>query len=184
MNNQDTTATDAALEAVAENHVAQEMRQGDEIAANLARAEAELARAKMDLLKSSAEFENFRKRIRRDAEEDLRYASLPLIRDLLPVLDNLERATQAAEQSGTAGGLVDGVKLVATQFNTALAQHGCLKLESLGAEFDPHAHQALAQEASAEHAAGHISRVLQSGYKLHDRVVRPAQVFVSTGPAQ
>ena len=176
-------ATDAALEAVAEQVNAQARKNGDELGASLARVEADLVRTKMDLLKSQAEFENFRKRIRRDAEEEVRYACLPLIRELLPVIDNLERATQAAEQSGTAGSLADGVKLVAAQFNTALEQHGCLRIAALGEEFDPHLHQALAQEASEEYAAGRVSRVLQAGYKLHERVVRPAQIFVSTGPA-
>jgi molecular chaperone GrpE len=178
------SATDAALEAVAEHVTAQSQQNGDQSAASLARVEADLIRTKMDLLKSQAEFENFRKRIRRDAEEEMRYAALPLIRELLPVMDNLERATDAANQAGTAGGLVDGVKLVMNQFNTALSQQGCVRIEALGAEFDPNLHQALAQEASTEHAAGQVSRVLQAGYKLHDRVVRPAQVFVSTGPAK
>src|SRR5438094_639506 len=119
---EEKNATDAALEAVTDNQRESNVADENELGASLARVEADLVRTKMDLLKSQAEFENFRKRIRRDAEEELRYATLPLIRDLLPVIDNLERATQAAEQAtgpSTAAGLIDGVKLVATQLNAA-----------------------------------------------------------------
>jgi molecular chaperone GrpE len=172
-------ATDAALEAVTSQQ--ETIVEKDTISAALAAKDAELAKKNSELLKSQAEFENFRKRIRRDAEEELRYAAMPLIRELLPVIDNLERAAQAAGNSEAVKPLVDGVLLVASQFNQALSQIGCQRIESLGKEFDPHMHQALAQEPHVEIAAGYVSRELQAGYKLHERVVRPAQVFVSTG---
>ncbi len=72
--------------------------------------------------------------------------------------------------------------MVATQLDAILKQHDCVRIETLGTDFDPNLHQAIAQEASDEYPAGTISRAFQSGYKLHDRVIRPAQVFVSTGP--
>lgn len=150
----------------------------------IAELEGDLRRTQNEVLKGHAEFENFRKRMRREMEEESRYAALPLITELLPVIDNLERAMQAADQSGSAGALLDGVHMVITQFDAALAKSGCQRIEALGQEFDPHFHMALRQEPSEEHPAGHVCRVLQSGYKLHDRVVRPAQVFVSTGKAQ
>ena len=189
MPNNDTSANDAALEAALSGEAGQEPAAGgDTLDFRLAQMEGELRRANNEVLKAQAEFENFRKRMRREMEEETRYAALPLINELLPVIDNLERATQAAEQTGAertgvAGGLLDGVKMVSNQFDAALARYGCEKIEALGQEFDPHLHMALMQEPSREHPAGHVSRVLQSGYKMHDRVVRPAQVFVSTGPA-
>ena len=143
--------------------------------------EAELHEAGERLLRSQAELENYRKRARREMEDERRYATLPLVRDLLPIIDNLERALEAAQQTTDSKGLLEGVKMVLAQFVAALAQHQCVKIETVGTTFDPHLHQAIAQEASAEHAAGIITRSAQVGYKLHDRVVRPAQVFVSIG---
>jgi molecular chaperone GrpE len=184
MPDENTTANDAALEAAfaAEATMSSPEQAGEDTDARLAQLEGELRRAQNEVLKGHAEFENFRKRMRREMDEESRYAALPLITELLPVIDNLERATQAAEQSGNAGPLLDGVHMVIAQFDAALAKSGCQRIEALGQEFDPHVHMALRQEPSAEHPAGHVCRVLQSGYRLHDRVVRPAQVFVSTGP--
>src|SRR4029077_4704324 len=122
---------------------------------------------------------------------------------LLPVVDNLERAIEAGARdlglgaresasqsnpspqppSSSPSHLLDGVKMVATQLESILKQHGAVRIDTVGTPFDPNFHQAIAQEASDEHAAGAITRAAQSGYKLHDRVIRPAQVFVSTGPA-
>jgi molecular chaperone GrpE len=179
--NNDSTANDAALEAALSDPPTKPDNSGDTLDIRVAQLEGELKRANNEVLKSQAEFENFRKRMRREMEEDSRYAALPLITELLPVIDNLQRAVDAAEQAGAHGGLVDGVKMVINQFNAALARVGCVKIEAAGAEFDPHVHAALMQEPSAEVPANHVSRELQSGYKMHDRVVRPAQVFVSTG---
>jgi molecular chaperone GrpE len=142
---------------------------------------AEVQAAEDRALRAQAELENYRKRIRREMEEDRKYAALPLVRDLLSVVDNLERAIAAAENSTSAAGLLEGVKMVAVQFEYVLKQHQCAKIATVGVPFDPNLHQAIAQEASTEHAAGIVTRTAQVGYSLHDRVVRPAQVFVSTG---
>jgi molecular chaperone GrpE len=173
---------DEALEAAMAGQENRSPEVDEDLETRAAQLEGELKRANNEVLKAQAEFENFRKRMRREMDDASRYASLPLVGELLPVIDNLERAVQAAEQAGSAGGLVDGVRMVIDQFDAALAKNGCAKIEALGQEFDPHLHMAVMQEASEEHAAGKVSRVLQSGYKMHDRVVRPAQVFVSTGP--
>jgi molecular chaperone GrpE len=145
--------------------------------------QADLKKAQEDVLRQQAEFENFRKRKQREMEEERRYAILPFARDLLPVVDNLERALAAASQAGDTSSLGDGVRLVSTQLMNVLAQHQCVRIPGVGAQFDPNFHQAIAQEASNEFPAGVVSREVQVGYKLYDRVVRPAQVFVSTGPA-
>ena len=147
--------------------------------ADLAKLQQDLAEANERALRVQAELENYRKRTRREMEEERRYALLPFARDLLSVVDNLERALAAAR--GDNGGLLEGVKMVSAQLQNVLNQHQCVRIETVGKPFDPNVHQAIAQEASSEHPAGTVTREAQSGYKLFDRVVRPAQVFVSTG---
>jgi molecular chaperone GrpE len=143
----------------------------------------ELAEANDRVLRTQAEFENYRKRAQRDAADERKYAAMPLISDILGVIDNLDLAIQAAEKSGSAGALLEGVRMVEGMFLSVLAQHHCKRIEGVGQPFDPNLHQAIAQEPSDEYPAGTVTRVVRFGYQLHDRVVRPSHVFVSTGPA-
>lgn len=159
-------------------------------AAQQGSVESELQRLADDLkqandrtLRAQAELENFRRRMRREMEEERRYAALPLISDLLGVVDNLERALEAAEKSEAASSLLQGVRMVQTQVLSVLEKHHCTRIGVVGASFDTDEYQAIAQEASAHIPSGCVTRVAQYGYRLHDRVVRPAQVLVSTGPA-
>ncbi len=147
----------------------------------IAELEAQLKEAGERALRTQAELENYRKRAQRELADERRYAVVPLVRELLPVMDNLQRAMDAAAQSGEGQSLLEGVKLVAGQLEGILKQNGCVPIETVGVPFDPHQHEALAQEPSTEHPAGTVTRATQVGYKLHDRVIRPAQVFVSTG---
>ena len=151
----------------------------DDSPAEAGKLQQDLAEANEKVLRVQAELENYRKRSRREMEEERRYALLPFARDLLTVLDNLERALAAAQ--GDTGGLTEGVQMVWVQLQNVLSQHQCVRIETVGTPFDPNIHQAIAQEASSEFPAGTVSREAQSGYKLFDRVIRPAQVFVSTG---
>jgi molecular chaperone GrpE len=144
----------------------------------------ELQAVKDRELRCHAELDNFRKRAARELEEKLRYANLSLLNDLLPVLDNVERAIQAAQQNAEAGALLDGFKMVEQQLHAVLNRHHCRRIEALGAPFDPHIHHAVMQQASDEHPANTVLMVTQQGYQLHDRVVRPSQVIVSKGTAQ
>lgn len=144
----------------------------------------QLEQANDRVLRAQAELENVRKRARREMDEQRRYANLPLISDLLPAFDNLDRAVEAAEQNENATGLLEGVKMVAVQIHSILQQYDCRRLSASGAAFDPHVHQAIAQEPSEEVPAGNITREVQVGYQLHDRVIRPSQVMVSTGSPQ
>jgi molecular chaperone GrpE len=162
---------------------AAEQAPGDALAGDLAiqKLEADLHEAGERLLRSQAELENYRKRARRELDDERRYAALPLMHDLLSVVDNLERALDAAQKTGDGASLQEGVQMVATQLVGVLAQHHCQRIESVGTAFDPHLHHAIGQEPSDTLAAGVVSREAQAGYKLHERVVRPAQVFVSTG---
>ncbi|MFY8201508.1 MAG: nucleotide exchange factor GrpE [Pirellula staleyi] len=134
-------------------------------------------------LKAQAELENFRKRLLRDTEQQLKYALLPFVRDIVEVVDNLNRATEAGASKGNTDGLIAGVKLVQQQFQQVLAKYSCAPIEALGKSFDPNFHQAIAQQPSAEYAAGMVMLETSVGYLMYDRVVRPSMVIVSTGPA-
>jgi molecular chaperone GrpE len=168
-------ATDQALEA--------SLGEFTDPNAEIARLTAELQAAQDRALRLQAEMENFRRRLYRQMEDERKYATVPLLRDLLGVMDNLDRAIQAAEQSNSAAGLLEGVKMVAQQFHGSLEQHHCLRIAAQGEPFDPNLHQAIGQMPSGEFPAGVVAEVAQAGYRLHDRVVRPAQVLVSTGAA-
>jgi molecular chaperone GrpE len=157
----------------------------DEVASLRQRAEqAERERDQyLALVKSSrAEFENYQKRARKDEADRARYAHFDFALGLLPVLDNLERATAAAEKFGETGPLVQGVEQVRAQFLAELRRHGVTRIEAHGQLFDPNLHQALMQQPSAEHPPGTVVNVFEPGYLIHDRVLRPAQVAVSVAP--
>jgi len=143
---------------------------------------AELGDAADRVLRAQAELDNYRKRASRELNDERRYAAMPLLRDLLPVLDDIYRAIEAAEKSPQAPGLLDGVKLVAGSLETALAKHDCQRIEALGEPFDPAFHEAISQQPSADYPPGTVVLVAKQGYVLHDRVVRAAQVIVSTEP--
>ena len=147
--------------------------------------EQRLSEAERNVLMAQAEMENFRKRMQRESDQLLKYANLPLVRDLLDVIDNLNRASDSAKseaaKSETSQALLAGVAMVTQQFTTVLAKYGCKPIESTGKQFDPNIHQAISQMPSAEHAAGTVANEVAVGYMLHDRVVRPSCVIVSTG---
>jgi molecular chaperone GrpE len=144
----------------------------------------QLEQANDRVLRAQAELENVRKRARRDLDEQRKYANLPLVSDLLPAFDNLDRAVEAAERNENATGLLEGVKMVAGQIQSILEQYNCRRLAAGGDVFDPHLHQAIGQESSEDVPAGHITREVSVGYQLYDRVIRPSQVMVSTGTSQ
>jgi molecular chaperone GrpE len=143
---------------------------------------AELAAANDRMLRLQAEMQNLRNRTSREIADERRYAALPVLRDLLPVLDNIDRAIGAAEKAGESENLLAGFRLVKQQLDTILGRHHCELIAAEGEAFDPNFHEAILQQPSSEVPADHVVLVTQSGYKLHDRVVRPAQVIVSSGP--
>ncbi len=145
-------------------------------------ASTEVADLNDRLLRLHAEMQNLRNRTSREIADERKYASLPVVRDLLPVVDNIDRAIEAAEKAGEAENLLSGFRLVKQQLHGILTQHKCEPIDADGQEFNPHFHQAILQQPSAEVPAGHVMLVAQTGYKIHDRVVRPAQVIVSSGP--
>lgn len=143
---------------------------------------AELAETKEKLLRSQAELENFRKRSRREAEEAERYREFGLLRDLLPVLDNVQRAIEAAEKTADAGSLLAGFRMTAQQIEKLLGDHGCTPIETDGKPFDPEVHEAILHQPVDGMPEGQVVAAVSRGYRLHDRVVRPAQVIVAKRP--
>jgi molecular chaperone GrpE len=139
----------------------------------------EEARVSQDrFLRERAELENFKKRMQREKGEALRFASEPLIREILPVMDNLERAVECGEGNGQS--VIEGVQMVIKALLAVLEHHGVKRVEALGQRFDPTHHQALAQVETAGHEPNQVIAQHQTGYLLHDRLLRPALVTVST----
>jgi len=146
--------------------------------------EAELAAEREKNLRLRAELENVRSRTARELADQHRYAPLAVVRDLLPVLDNIDRALEAAAKSGEGGALADGFRMVRQQLVNVLEQHNAREIPAQGELFDPQYHAAILHQPSAEVPAGHVIMVAQPGYQMHQRVVRPSQVIVSSGPPE
>jgi len=149
-----------------------------ELEERLAEVERERDERTDDLKRVAAEFENYRKRVARDQANLAARAHERLVKELLPVLDDLERALEAASQHEEAK-LEEGVRLVQRELQEALGKEGLVEIETNG-KFDPHVHEALLSQPS-EQDDGAILEVLQKGYRLGDRVLRPARVVISQG---
>jgi molecular chaperone GrpE len=153
----------------------------DDLHARVEAAEARAEEHLNDLQRLAAEFDNYRKRVARDQELLVARAAERLVKELLPVVDDLERALDAAERHEEAK-LEEGVRLVHRALEDALRKQGLQEIDVDG-KFDPHVHEALlAQPSEAEEGA--VIEVVQKGYKLGDLVLRPARVVVSAGPAE
>jgi molecular chaperone GrpE len=138
-------------------------------------------------LRAAAELDNYRKRVAREKEELARFTSERVVAALLPALDNLERAIDAAQEHGAENSsLLDGITQVYSQFRRSLVEFGLQEvIANAGHPFDPNLHEAVSHVESDEHAEGHVVEQLQRGYKLADRLLRPARVIVSKGlPAE
>jgi molecular chaperone GrpE len=151
-------------------------------AASLREKLAKAEQQKDDLLRTLADYENSRKRAARDLEVERKFAHAKLAADLLPVLDNLERALAAARKAGEQGPLVQGVVGTQAQLLDALKRHGVTPVEAQGQPFDPNVHQAVQMMPSKEQPADTVLQVLQQGFLIHDRVLRPAAVVVAVAP--
>ncbi len=149
----------------------------------LARLRAELEEAKDRALRGWAELENYRKRAARQVEEERRYAALPLVRDVLPVLDNVKRAVEAAEKTHDTASLLEGIHMVVQQIEGVLARHHCTPIAALHKPFDPNFHDAILHQPSAEFPPNTVLQEVLQGFQLYDRVVRPSQVIVSSPAA-
>jgi molecular chaperone GrpE len=142
----------------------------------------ELAEKNDRLLRALAETDNVRRRAQRDREETAKYAGEALLRDLIPVLDNLDRALDAARAAGDAGSVVDGVELIRREFLKVLERHGVTRYSALGQRFDPNQHEAIARIVSVDKEPDTVVGETVPGYSLRGRVIRPAQVAVAAAP--
>jgi molecular chaperone GrpE len=170
-----------AMEAV---EARQEDRSGGEAPAS--GDPAEVAGLQDRLLRLQADFENFRKRTLKDRQEALRYGHENVVKDLLPTVDNLERAIEHARSSdgGDLEGLLQGVELVLRELRGVLGRHGVEEIAAEGQAFDPAVHEAMAQQPSESVRPNTVIDVFQKGYRLRDRMLRAARVVVAAAPTE
>ncbi len=153
----------------------------DEAAQALAAKTEEARTAQEKYLRLAAEFENYKKLAQKQKQDYSQFANESLLKELLPVVDNLERALKCVKDGHAADGLIQGVELTLKQFTETLGKFGVKPIVSLGAAFDPTRHQAVAQQES-QAAENTVIEEYQKGYQLHDRILRAAMVVVAAGP--
>jgi molecular chaperone GrpE len=152
--------------------------------ARLAELEGEIARLKDTVLRSNADQQNQQRRHQREREELRKYATSGLLEDLLPALDSLNLGLESAMKQTDGRAVVEGFRMAVGQLRAILASQGLVEVSPVGQPFDPARHEAVGSEPSADIAEGTVLRVARSGWLLHDRVLRPAAVFVSSGDTQ
>ena len=139
------------------------------------------------LLRTTADFDNFKKRAAREKIESAQYATASVLQKLLPILDNFEMALAAAQNAtGTPGGIASfqsGVTMIQQQLKSVLVESGLEEIEAAGKPFDPNFHEAVSEQESADVPEGHVLQQLRKGYKLKERLLRPATVVVAKKPA-
>ena len=145
----------------------------------LEEAKAEGQRLRDQLLRVAADFDNFRKRSRRETSDAEKRAREELLRELLPVFDNLERAAAVAETATDVKALADGIALVTRQFRDTLSKIGIERITAIGQPFDPAVHEAVQQIETTEHSPGTVVSEVQAGYRANERLIRPALVVVA-----
>lgn len=149
--------------------------------ADLDDARRQIEDLKKQVLYAQAEFQNFRRR-KEDEQRDLaRFANAELIKNLLPILDNFDRALQAAEQTRNFDALIAGISGTSKQLQTFLKKSGVTPIEALGKDFDPNFHEAIGHSDDPKYAANTVAEEVQRGYVMHDKVLRPALVRVAQG---
>ena len=146
---------------------------------NGATPEEELQIFQDKYLRLAAEFENYKRRAQRDQNESIRFGNESLLKNLLPIIDNLERAIQCAKDAGTSGPLLEGVELTHKQFLETVGKVGVRQVSTTGNSFDPAIHQAVTQVESENVEPNTVIEEFQKGYLLHDRILRPAMVSVA-----
>jgi molecular chaperone GrpE len=136
------------------------------------------------LLRTTADFDNFRKRVSKEKDDLIRYGNEKLARELLPVIDNFERALQQAENSPDNKALREGIEMILKQFIAVLEKFGVKNFTAIGQPFDPNKHEAMVHQESSEHEENAVISEFQKGYYLHDKLLRPALVAVAKKPAE
>lgn len=159
-----------------------EPRSDEDLKQALAAKDEELKTLHDKYLRLAAEFENFKRLTQRNQQEYTRFANESLLKELLPIVDNLERAIKSSKESSGSGGLTQGVELVLKQFVETLAKFGVRPVTSVGEAFDPSRHHAVTHTESDDDSKKIVVEEYQKGYLLHDRVLRPAMVAVADVP--
>ena len=172
----------AAVEA--EEFFDPETADRDALLLRIKELEGRLEQAEERVLRTAADAENFKKRLQREKEEQTRYANETIMRELLPVIDNLERALKHSADAPNQEGLVDGLNMTLKGFFDTLARFGCTVIEAIGKTFDPNFHEAVSQEESSKVEPNTVLKELQKGYMLKERLLRPAMVIVSKPPSE
>ncbi len=134
-------------------------------------------------LRTLADMDNLRKRTQRDKEELAKFANENILRDVLSVVDNLERAVEHAQQAHSSEGLLEGVQMTLTQLCQVLKKYGVVPVESIGQSFDPSLHQAIGQLETTEYPSNSVAQEMQKGYVLNERLLRPSMVMIAKAPA-
>jgi molecular chaperone GrpE len=177
------TAAEAAIQAATQAAIQAEVEASADPTAVL---KAEIASLKDQLLRALAETENLRRRSRRERDDALKYAAVPFIRDLVGATDNLRRAmdsvsSEAVEADEHLKTLMAGLEMTEMELATVFERHHVVKIDPMGARLDPHSHEAMFEVPDTETPSGTVVQVIQPGYRLHDRLLRPAQVGVAKG---
>jgi len=155
--------------------------QTETIEEQMLQLKAERDKYKEIALRSAADLDNYRKRMAREKDEAIRFANTSFLERLIPILDNFELGLQAAKAVGGQSAVVDGMSMVSRQLQDFLTGCGIETVDATGQPFNPNIHEAIAQEESAEVEEGRVIRQVRKGYRLKDRLVRPANVVVSKG---
>lgn len=155
---------------------------GGDLVAELQKVNEERASLQDQLLRTMAEMQNFRKRMQQEKLQLQQFATEGLVRELLPILDNFERTIAAAESGATRETIIEGVKAVDRQLRTALESKQVIRIAAIGGVFDPELHEAIATEDSHELPEGTITQEIEPGYRMSDKVIRPARVRVAKKP--
>ena len=166
----------------AELEVEGEEAQIDQLRIELVQALEETKTHQEQYMRTLADMENLRKRTQRDKEELAKFANESILREILSVIDNLERAVEHAEQAENDAGLLEGVQMTLTQFNQVLSRFGVEPVKSVGQPFDPAFHQAMGQMESEEYPVNTVVQQVQKGYQLNNRLLRPAFVMLAKAP--
>ncbi len=177
--NEDESELRESEESSAEG--AESAREGEcgELEGLLAEREEEIKQAKERILRLAAELDNTRKRLEREKSESICYANESILRELLPVIDNLERAIDHGEKESADESLLEGIRMTLKSFLDVLAKFGANRFESVGEPFDPNRHEAVTQEQTSEYPDMTVTQEFQKGYMIRERLLRPAMVGVA-----
>ncbi|MEE2843004.1 MAG: nucleotide exchange factor GrpE [Planctomycetota bacterium] len=179
----DALAEEQVTDPEVESGQGQEIEAVEEIVEELT-VEQQLAQAGDNNIRLLAEIDNLRKRSQRDMQQQLKYAALPVISEMLSVIDDLHRTLEASQSGGDVDAFTGGVEIVVQSFTSVLEKYQCVAIKAeAGEAFDVKLHEAISLQPSNQFDANVILAVVQQGYQMHDRVIRPSQVVVSSGPA-